>query len=91
MVHGAAGRRSDIEAQRERQRQGTFKRGFGRRPGCLDAPRDGTGEGARPRSTHALWLGAWLVAGGGAVDAFPDDMDELAAQFFARLGPAAKA
>jgi hypothetical protein len=37
-----------------------------------------------------LWIGS-LVAGGAAVNAFPDDLDELAAQFFARFRPAAKA
>jgi hypothetical protein len=31
----------------------------------------------------ALWIGARLVAGGAAVDALPDDLVELAAQFFA--------
>ena len=39
----------------------------------------------------ALWIGAWLVASGAAVDAFPDDLDQLAAQFFLRCRPAAKA
>jgi hypothetical protein len=32
-----------------------------------------------------------LVASGAAVDAFPDELDEVAAQFFPWFGPAAKA
>jgi hypothetical protein len=39
----------------------------------------------------ALWIGALLVAGGAAVDPFPAGLDELAARFFTRFRPAAKA
>jgi hypothetical protein len=39
----------------------------------------------RSRFYAALWIGVLLVAGGAAVDAFPDDLDELAAQFFTRF------
>jgi hypothetical protein len=34
----------------------------------------------------APWIDVWLVPAGAAVDAFPDDLDELAAQFFAWSG-----
>jgi hypothetical protein len=39
----------------------------------------------------ALWVGALLIAGGTAVNAFPDDLDELAVEFFSRFPPIAKA
>ena len=39
----------------------------------------------------ALWIGALLRAGGAAVNAFPDDLDELALEFFERFRPCAKA
>jgi hypothetical protein len=39
----------------------------------------------------ALWIGALLLAGGAAIDAFPDDLDELALEFFERFRPIAKA
>jgi hypothetical protein len=39
----------------------------------------------------ALWIGALLLAGGTAVDAFPDDLDKLALEFFERFRPVAKA
>ena len=46
----------------------------------------------RPEDFYAaLWIGALLLAGGAAIDAFPDDLDALAAEFFDRFRPIAKA
>jgi hypothetical protein len=39
----------------------------------------------------ALWIGALLVAANAAIDVFPAEFDELAAEFFARFRPVAKA
>jgi hypothetical protein len=39
----------------------------------------------------ALWIGALLLAGGAALDAFPRDLDGLAQEFFERFRPIAKA
>jgi hypothetical protein len=39
----------------------------------------------------ALWIGALLLAGNAAIDAFPVELDELTARFFARFRPIAKA
>ena len=39
----------------------------------------------------ALWIGALLLAAGEAIDAFSAELDDLAAQFFARCRPVAKA
>jgi hypothetical protein len=50
--------------------------------------------GTRARSDDfyaALWIGALLFAGGAAIDAFSDDLDELAQEFFERFRPMAKA
>lgn len=39
----------------------------------------------------ALWLGALMLAGDAAIDPFPDELDELAMQFFERFRPIAAA
>jgi hypothetical protein len=39
----------------------------------------------------ALWIGALLLAGNAAVDAFPAELDELAMEFFERYRPTATA
>jgi hypothetical protein len=47
---------------------------------------------ANPDSlSAALWIGALLVATSGACDVFPDELAELAAEYFSRFPPLAKA
>lgn len=38
-----------------------------------------------------LWVGALLLAGGAAIDAFPTELDDLALEFFRLCRPIAKA
>lgn len=39
----------------------------------------------------ALWIGALFVAANTSIDVFPAKLNELAAEFFARFRPIAKA
>jgi hypothetical protein len=66
--------------------------GSGSRNACFSRPaRRPEAVSAHLEFYAALWIGVLLVAGGAAVDAFPDDLDELARAVFLRLRPAAKA
>jgi len=49
------------------------------------------GEAARPSRPRRCRIGALLLAGRTSIDAFPVELNELAAEFFARFRPIAKA